>query len=123
MPMVDGWWTCIYGCVWVCRDIIVGLGIGRRQNEPRVAVVSRACTPEQPKDDQKSRFVEEGKGMLVGSRVHTGEMSLGRKHFKKIHNQRRKQKNKRNGKERTDSNHTHTAKHNNTTHNSTTKNR
>ena len=51
----------------VCRT-------GSGQNEPRMAVVNRACTPEQSKDNQKTRFVEEGQGRLVESLVQTGDM-------------------------------------------------
>ena len=48
MPMVG-----IHGCGWVWGNIIEVWDTGRKQSEPRMAVVSRVCTPEQPKDNQK----------------------------------------------------------------------
>ena len=70
-------WRCpckdivgIYGSRWACWDIIGDLGRGRRQGVSLLIIASRGCMSKQPKDNQKTRFGEEGQGRLVESCVY-----------------------------------------------------
>ena len=57
--------VCIHGCEWVWGDMIESWCTGRRQSELRMTVmtvVSRVCTPEQPKDNKKQELVRRDKG-------------------------------------------------------------
>ena len=59
------------------------------------------------KRQSKTRTDEEGQGRLVESRVHTGDILLGRKTPTKAEKNIRKQKSKQNGKERSGNKHIH----------------
>ena len=72
MPMVG-----IHECGWVRGNIIEVWDAERRQSEPRMVVVSRLCTPEQPNQTNKTQdLARRGKvdqwshgctvGMIIG---------------------------------------------------------
>ena len=110
-------WRCpckdivgIYGSRWACWDIIGDLGRGRRQGVSLLIIVSRGCMSKQPKDNQKTRFGEEGQGRLVESRVYNRGHIMRVKSPQKINKKSASKKRKRNDNERTANKHRHTYK-------------
>ena len=75
MPMVG-----IHGCEWVRGNIIGVWDTGTRQSESRMAGVSRVCTPEQSKDNQKQDLARRGKGGYPSHGCVQGTCYVGLEH-------------------------------------------
>ena len=73
-------------------------------------IASRGCMSKQPKDNQKTRFGEEGQGRLVESRVYNRGHIMRVKSPHKINKKSASKKRKRNDNERTVNKHRHTYK-------------